>query len=444
MQEMTARQAAFEALRRVEEDQSYSNLTLDTVLGENRLTQRDKRLAALLFYGVLENKLLLDYNIAVRADRPSSQIDSAVRILLRMGLYQLFFVDNIPSSAAVNETVSLCRKSGCSNAGGFVNGILRSAARDSGLRLPDIKKGRNKYYSVRYSCPEPIVRLWRSSYGDEHTLGILQSLTGRPPLCVRVNTLRTDAERLTAALRESGTGAEPSLWEENGLLLTNTGAVEQLPSFQAGHFHVQDIASQLCCRFLDPQAGDTLLDVCAAPGGKTFTCAERMQNQGEIIACDLYEARLGLVRSGAERLGISIIRTKACDAAAFESDISADRVLCDVPCSGLGILRRKPELRYKADLGLDELPEIQYRILHHAAGFVKSGGVLLYSTCTLNPKENNRNAERFLAEHQDFAPLPLMLPEGFQRGIPEKDNELTLLPHLHGTDGFFISLFKRK
>ena len=444
MRKRTARQAALESLVRVERDKAYSNLTVDKVLEEQGLEERDKRLAVRLFYGVLEHQMLLDYNISVRADRSVGDIDRKVLVLLRMGLYQLFFADNIPPMAAVNETVQLCRDNSLTQAAGFVNALLRKAAADRQLRFPDPKKGKNKYYAVRYSCPEGIVRLWRESYGDDNTVGLLESLTGRPPLFVRVNTLKTDTETLIGRLAQEGVGAEPCQWDDHALRLTDTGAVERLASFREGLFHVQDLASQLCCRFLDPQPGDTLFDVCAAPGGKSFTCAERMNNTGRLMACDLYPARLRLVENGAERLGIDIIKTKACDAADLSADSMADRVLCDVPCSGLGIIRRKPELRYKPDLGLSELPAIQYRILCRAAMFVKSGGYLLYSTCTLHPRENNGNAQRFLAEHEDFVPCPLGLPEGMRRAIAEQDNELTLFPHRHGTDGFFISLFQRK
>ncbi len=439
-----AREVAYAALRRVEENDAYSNIVLDTLLEESGLSGRDKSFCAKLFYGVLENKLLLDYNIAVRSDRSVHAIDRKVIVLLRMGLYQLFLMDSVTNAAAVNETVRLCRQNGLDKAAGFVNALLRKAAADQQLRTPDPKKGKNKYLSVRYSCPETIVKLWRESYGDDVTIGLLKSLAERPPLSVRVNTLHTDAAKLTARLAAEGVHAELSAWDDNALLLQDTGAVERLASFQEGDFHVQDMASQLCCRFLDPQPGETVFDVCAAPGGKSFTCAERMCDRGRIMACDLYEARLGLVQNGAQRLGIHIINTKAGDAAALQSDTMADRVLCDVPCSGLGILRRKPELRYKDDLGLSALPELQYRILCRAASFVRSGGRLLYSTCTLHPRENHDNVQRFLAEHEDFVPCPLSLPEGMTRGISEPDNELTLLPPLHGTDGFFISMFQRK
>ncbi len=440
----TARQTAYQALMRVERDHAYSNLTLDAALGKSGLSARDKAFASALFYGVLEHQMLLDYNIAIRSQRPLPSLDPAVTVLLRLGLYQLYFADGVRNAAAVHETVALCKTNHLPEAAGFVNAVLRSAAKEEKPRLPDPKKGKNKYYAVRYSCSEEIVRLWRSSYGEELTLGLLSSLAGRPPLCVRVNTLRTTAGALQERLQQEGVGVQAPEWPEDCLLLTHTGAVEQLAAYQEGLFHVQDLASQLCCRVLDPQAGESLLDVCSAPGGKSFTCAQRMRDQGRILACDLYEARLGLVQSGAQRLGIHIISTCPCDAAEWEAPFQADRVLCDVPCSGLGILRRKPELRYKPDPGVTALPEVQYRILCQASRFVKSGGTLVYSTCTLNPEENNRNAARFLREHEEYRPLKLPLPENFPRGLSEESYELTLFPSLHGTDGFYISLFQRK
>ena len=428
---------------RVEKDGSYSNIALDKLLAGSSLSGRDKAFCSKLFYGVLENKLLLDYNIAVRSKIPLGEIENAPLVMLRMGLYQIFFADAVSNAAAVNETVGLCREAGFDRAAGFVNGILRTAAKDGTIRLPDPKKGRNKYYSVKYSCPEEIIKLWRQSYGDELALSSLEALSGRPPLCIRVNTLKTTAEKLKASLEASGVGAEYSDKLSNCLMLTGAGAVEQLAQYREGLFHVQDTASQLCCMMLAPRPDETLLDVCSAPGGKTFTCAELMDGKGRIAACDKYSSRLGLVMSGAERLGISIVEAVAGDAAQSEF-VQADKVLCDVPCSGLGIIRRKPELRYKKELGLYQLPEIQYAILCNAARFVKSGGYLMYSTRTLNPAENNGNARRFLEAHGDFEPAALKLPDGIERKHTETENELTLFPEKNGTDGFFISLFRRK
>ena len=440
----SSRQTAFSALMRVERDGSYSNIALDAILSGSGLSQRDKSFVSGIFYGVMERRLLLDYNIAVYSDIPLNKLDKEIVIILRMGLYQIFFMDSVPDSAAVNESVRLCHINRLSNASGFVNGLLRSAVDYGNIKLPNPKKSKSKFYSVLYSCPESIVRLWRSSYGDDITKEVLMSLEGRPPVNARVNTLKTDKAHLKQSFEKSGIRAVYSECTDHCLKLENTGAIEKLPQYRQGLFHIQDTASQLCCQMLNVREGQTVLDVCAAPGGKTFTLAEMMNNKGQIIACDLYPSRTGLIEKGAERLSIEIIRTLTGDSAVMRDLPKADRVLCDVPCSGLGIIRRKPELRYKEDPGFDTLPELQYRILCNSAGSVKEGGILIYSTCTLSPWENNQNARKFLGEHEEFEPYPLMLPDHIKRGIEENDNELTLFPHLNDTDGFFISAFRRK
>lgn len=440
----SSRQTAFLALMRVERDHSYSNIALDTILSKSQLSQRDKNFASGLFYGVIEKRLLLDYNIAAYSDIPLNQLDTEIAVILRIGLYQLFFMDSVPNAAAVNESVKLCRDNQFASASGFVNGVLRAASDYGNIKLPNPKKGKSKFFSVTFSCPERIIKLWRQSYGDDITKGILASLEGRPPINARVNTLKVNAEELKKSFAELGVTAEYSECTENCLKLENTGAIEMLPQYEKGWFHIQDTASQLCCKMLDVRSEQTVLDVCSAPGGKSFTLAQMMENKGKIISCDLYQARAGLVESGAKRLSIDIISTVVGDSSKIDGLPQADRVLCDVPCSGLGIIRRKPELRYKEEMGLDILPDLQYSILCNASRFVKSGGLLFYSTCTLNPWENNENARKFLNDHDDFEPYTLPLPEHIKRGIEENDNELTLFPHINDTDGFFISAFRKK
>ena len=441
---ISARQATFSALIRVERDKSFSNIILDSIFSENVLSERDRAFAAGLFYGVLEKRLLLDYNLSRLSQRPINELDDGVLVILQMGLYQLFFMNGVTDAAAVNESVVLCRSNNLNNAAGFVNAVLRAAAKLSEPNLPNIKKGKNKYYSIKYSCPEQIIRLLRNSYGDAETLGILGSADGKAPLTARVNTLKTSTEELERSFKSDGIKTERSNILPDCLFLKNTGDVEKLRQYKDGLFHIQDLSSQLCCRILNPKRGHTVIDACAAPGGKSFTAAELMENEGKIISCDLYESRIGLIRSGASRLGAEIINTSVCDSSNCDRFPMADRVLCDVPCSGLGIIRRKPELRYKADMGFDALPDLQYRILCSCSKFVKSGGLIVYSTCTLNPKENNENARRFLEEHNEFEEYKINLPKGIRRGIEERENELTLFPHINNTDGFFISVFKRK
>ncbi len=444
MMSKSSRQLAFEALMRVEKEQAYSNIMLNVVLSENNADMRDKAFTSVLFYGVLEKKLLLDYNLSRFSERPINKLDKEVLVILRMGLYQMFFMDSVPMPAAVNESVKLCKDNKLYSASGYANGVLRRASRSDGLLLPDRRKGRNKYLAIKYSCPENIIKMWRESYGDDITLGILESLGNKPPITARVNTLKTDTDSLILSLHENYIQAENFPILDGCIVLGETGSIEAIEQYSGGLFHVQDIASQICCRLLDVKSGYTVIDACSAPGGKAFTIAQYMGNRGKIISCDLYENRLNLVEHGAKRLGIDIIETVTADSSVYGAFPTADRIICDVPCSGLGIMRRKPELRYKNDLGLDSLPNLQYLILCNCARFLGEGGILIYSTCTLNPAENGMNIRRFLSEHDEFEPYFLSVPNGIKRGIEEPDNELTLFPHINRTDGFFISAVRRK
>ena len=441
---MTARKTAYKALLRVEKDNAYSNIVLDGILSESELSRRDKAFASMIFYGVMEKKLLLDYGLSRLSDRPVNKLSEELLVILRMGLYQMFFMDSVPRSAAVNESVKLCKANKLYGDSAFANAVLRSAAKLEALQLPDKRKGKNKYLSIKYSCPESLIRLWRGAYGDELTQDILECLEGQPPVSARVNTLKTDRDSLISKLEAEGVDAKPMIFSDDCIVLKNAGSVTELEAFKEGLFHVQDAASQICCRALGAKPGETVIDACSAPGGKSFTIAEMMENRGCIISCDLYENRLRLVESGAQRLGIDIIRTQAGSSSEMQELPVADRILCDVPCSGLGIIRRKPELRYKEDTGADTLPQIQYEILNNCSKFLKSGGTLVYSTCTLNPKENGEVVRRFLAEHSDFSPVKINDLQSVERKNIEPENELTLFPQREGCDGFFISKLCKK
>ena len=267
-------------------------------------------------------------------------------------------------------------------------------------------------------------------------------MLGRPPLTIRVNTTRTTTEELMHRLADEGVEVQKHPWLPDALELSDTGAVEKLPSYEAGLFHVQDGASQVCARVLNAQPGDRTADVCAAPGGKTFTVAQTMHNTGRVDAHDLYPQRTELIAEGARRLGLDIVHASVRDAQTGDAAPVYQRVLCDVPCSGLGIMRRKPEIRYKSRETLDNLPDLQYSILQRSSVLVAPGGLLLYSTCALNPAENRAVADRFEAEHRDFHPVPIA-PE-LERFGDEPPHQLTLMPHLHGTDGFFMAAFRRE
>ncbi len=437
-----ARLIALQALLRVHNNGGYSNIVLNQALKGADLGVKDTGFTSALFYGVLERRMTLDYTIQQYSRIPLKKLSPDVLEILRLAFFQLCYMDKVPPSAAVNEAVSLARLRRQGKAAGFINAVLRSFVRaGSNASLP--QGDSRKALSIRYSCPEWIITLWQNAYGQQTAKRLLEQLAGRPPLVIRANNLKCSAEELSLALEKGGIPVRAATIE-GALEIKDTGSIESNAAFQQGMFHVQDLASQICCLALAPKPGERVIDVCSAPGGKAFTIAERMEDQGELLAFDLYEAKVNLIRKGARRLGISILKADVRDAADPKTLIPpADRVLCDVPCSGLGILRRKPEIRYKKCESLDSLPGLQYRILRSSAGLCKPQGVLLYSTCTLNPAENGRVADRFLREHPNFAPLPLLLPQQIIRNSFEPEHQLTLMPHLHGTDGFFFSAFKR-
>lgn len=438
------RNTALTVLLKIENDKAYSNIALNNAVKEQGLDHKDSSFVSALVYGVLERKLTLDYIIKQYSKIPLRKIEIKTKMILRLGILQLLFMDKIPESAAVNESVKLAKKHKLQKSAGFINGILRSITRaEVKYTLPD-KSDLPYYYSIKYSVPVDLAKLWIDSYGEANAVMLFESLCGRPKICARVNTLKTDTEALTAYLEKEGVMAERAGITDNALILNNTGSIEKLSAYKNGLFHIQDLSSQLCVKILNPKPRNIMHDVCSAPGGKSFTAAQYMENRGRIFACDLYDRKLKLINSGAERLGISCIVTSKRDGADGAPLPLADRILCDVPCSGLGILSRKPEIRYKDDLIDNTLPVLQYRILCRSAENLAVGGRLVYSTCTLNPAENNQNTARFLREHPGFEGVCLELPDGVQRMIDEKEYEITLSPHKSGTDGFYIAAFTRR
>ena len=435
---------AYRVLMQVDSEGGYANIALNAALQKASLAPRDKAFVTRLVYGVLENSACLDHVISSYA-KAEAAIEPEVRCLLRMAVYQMAFLDT-PDAAAVNETVSLAKKLKLFRATGFLNGLLRNFLRDGKqIKLPDPEKEPDLYLSVKHSCPLWLVKRWRDAYGGDICEKILHSLAGRPPLFARVNTTKTTSGDL---LRDfAAEGVEAALFDKlpDCLLLSHTGAVQETAAFRRGEVHVQDGSSQLCCLLASPRPGDTVYDVCAAPGGKSFTLAELMGDSGEIVACDLHPHRVKLIADGAARLGLRSVRAVVRDALSEDGmESCADLVLCDVPCSGLGILRRKPDIRHKPQSEVDALPPLQYAILEASARLVKPGGRLIYSTCTLSPNENGDVIDRFLAEHTAFEPCPLALPAGIARAIDEPGYTVTMFPHMADTDGFFISAVRRR
>lgn len=425
---MDDRQLAFKILCKIERDRAYSNLTLESVLSSNEAVSSS--FVSALVYGVVERKITLDFFLSSFLKQPLKKLKPQVLTILRMGVYQLRFMDKVPASAAVNESVKLTKKNGCAFASGLVNSVLRKAAQTD-IVYPETD---DPIYdmSIRYSCPEELVKHFADDYGTDTAKRILEESLGAPPLVLRVNTLKTDTEELSRLLTADGISCEKTEAFPNALILKNAGAVNKNKYYTDGYFHVQDTASQTCVKALDPQAGDVVFDMCSSPGGKAFTVAEEMRNNGEIYAFDLYEHRVKLIENGAKRLGISIIKGSVGDSSSFDDTLpAADKILCDVPCSGLGVIRRKPEIRYKDLAFIDKLCELQYNIINCAAKYLKKGGVLVYSTCSLNKAENQDVCDKFLSQNPDFSKVHL----------GDEDGYLTLFPHKNGTDGFFIAKF---
>ena len=429
------RSAAFSLLMQLQKNGGYSNLLLENSHMMGEYDARDRAFIAALVYGVIERQLTLDYQLSLYLTKPLKKLQPLALCLLRLGAYQILFADKVPVSAAVNETVSLAKEN-CRYAAGLINAVLRRIAQN-GLALPP-ESEKTAYLSVRYSCPVPLVERWLEEYGDENTIGILESSLQPVGLTVRVNTTKISTSALQAQLEAQGVSCE-TIDVPDALKLSQLPCpVDKLRAFQDGLFHVQDKASMLCALALQAQPGQTVFDLCAAPGGKSFSIAELMLNEGRVLAFDLYEKRVGLIRSSAERLGLTCVEAAVGDAAVFNEVIGkADRVLCDVPCSGLGVLRQKPEVKYKDLDSLNTLPALQEQILTNGARYLRDDGRLIYSTCALDQRENEAVCAAFLENNPDFTAVP-PLP-----GLSDSPF-LTLMPHRYNCDGFFIAAFQKR
>ena len=437
---VSARQVALKALTACEQQGAWSDGILRNLTRSAGLDRRDAALAARICYGVLQNRLLLDFWIDCFSSVKVRKLEPAIACCIRMGMYQMAFLDRIPNRAAVNESVNLAKTvSRSRRAAGLVNGVLRSFSRSlNSLPQPE---GENRL-SIQYSHPAWLVELLRGELGEAELEALLQANNAEPPTCIQVNPLRSSADRVRAELEAAGAEVQPHPWLENCLSAGRTGNLELLPSFQAGEWTVQDAAAKLAVLALNPQPGERVLDVCAAPGGKSFAAAMMMHNRGSILACDLHPHKEKLIRAGADRLGLSIITALTQDGKRFrpEWEEAFDRVIADVPCSGLGIIRKKPDIRYKDPKQLEGLPRVQREILSNVCRYVRPGGVLLYATCTVLRRENQDIVTVFRKEHPEFVPEPVTLP-GPVGCLP--DGMTTLWPHIHGTDGFFFACMRK-
>lgn len=403
-----SRVLAYDILYKCEKSKAYSNIELLHNLSQSSLSQRDKSLVTAIVYGVLSRRMTLDAVISAFSSRPIEKLDIKTLTILRMGMYQLLFMDRIPQNAAVNESVELCKKHVNIGAAGMVNGILRSFLRQ-GFDFDTLS------VSDKYSCSESICDMLFSQYGEKTTESIMQAFFSPRKTYVSVNTLNISADEF--ANKYSAVKIDDDI-----CVLESPVDPDMCNGF------VQDISSASAVKLLAPQPGDTIADLCAAPGGKSLKAAVMMQNQGRIFSFDIHNNKLKMIQKTAERLGISVIETKAADARELNQELieKMDKVICDVPCSGLGVIARKPEIRYKDTDDFKDLYKTQEKILKNASLYLKIGGRLMYSTCTINKEENERQIQRFLSQDKRFKLIKekLLLPtidnDGFYAAIIER------------------------
>ncbi|BAD40334.1 16S rRNA (cytosine(967)-C(5))-methyltransferase RsmB [Symbiobacterium thermophilum] len=443
----TGREAALRALYDVDIKAAYANLALDHHLSRSQLDGRERALATELAYGVTRRRATLDWAIGQVAARPLEKMDPWVRNILREAAYQILYMDRIPPAAAVDQAVELARQYGHEGVAKFVNGVLRNLIRRlPGLPWPDEAADPVRALAVQHSYPEWLVAQWLERFGRGEAVRLLEAGNQVPPLTVRVNRLKATREEAAAALAAEGVRTEPTRHSPQGLIiqdLTSASSLERLEAMKQGLITVQDESSMLAAAVLNPQPGWMVIDVAAAPGGKATHLAELMDNRGRVIALDIHPHKVALIEENAERLGTTIVEAVCLDARRVGEAMPerADAVLCDLPCSGLGTLARRPDARWrKSPEDVEALVPIQRAILESAAKALKPGGVLVYSTCTIQPKENEELVEGFVADHPEFRfdrvwdYLPgTISPEGQAEGYVQ------LLPHVHGTDGFFIA-----
>lgn len=437
----TAREAAARVLFAIRENEAWSAPTLKKYAAG--LSARDAGLATTLVNGVLQNQSMCDFYLAHFSKIRMKKVEPRVLDILRLGVYQIVWLDRIPDAAAVNESVRLVRDlcHGNKQTIGYINGVLRAVVRSvDHLPQPDCAT-KAEYYALRYSHPQWLVERYLKQFGLKQTRLLLEADNQPAPTILRVNTLRVDTEQVLAELTQQGVQVQKHSTIPNCLVASGTGSIEKLPAFAEGRVTVQDGASQMSVYALDPQPGSKVLDCCAAPGGKSFFIAAYMKNTGTVVSCDIFDHKLQKIREGADRLGLTGIQTELQDASVFrpEWEEKFAYVLCDVPCSGMGIIRKKPEIRYKDEKALRSLPAIQRAILENACRYVQPGGTLVYSTCTLLQEENEDTVNWFVQAHPEFEKEAFALP------VCEQPVEgcVTLLPQIHDTDGFFVAKFRK-
>ena len=428
--------AVLSSLTEHEEMSKFSNLALTSHKLDN-LSEDERRLFAKIFYTVIERKITYDYYILSLASR--TDVSPRAKNILRIGACLILDIDSISEYAAVNESVKLAKSRG---ERAFVNAVLRELIRRKGsLPMPERERNVARYLSVKYSFSRDIVKHFLGLYGEEFTESLLSYFNTARYTDISVNLNKISRDEFLKKLRLIGIDASPSLYSQIGVRISGSINPCRIPGYNEGEFFVQDEASCVLCEALEPGENMRIIDVCSAPGGKTLAAASLSLDKSEIFAFDIKESKLSLITDSVERLGLKSVKVAELDATNPKQELfgTADRVIVDAPCSGLGILSKKSDLRYKDISGISKLCELQYEILNKSKNYVKPGGILTYSTCTLNVLENEKTVERFLNENPDFSPLDFSVGS-----LASENGSLTLYPHIHKTDGFFIAKLRRK
>lgn len=440
--DLSAREIALNILYDIFINEAFSNISIKKHIGEE-VNPKEEGLTREIVYGVLENDIYIEYIISKASKIKLKKIHPVILIILKVGVYQLIFMDRIPPSAAVNEAVNMAKKHGHKGTIGFVNGILRNISRNKDEFMNIEAKNKADYISIKYSHPKWMVERWIKEYGVEFTEELCKKNNESPPLNIRVNTLKTNKELLKEKLTDYGFIVKDGKFAKDSLVIENPIRITELPEFKLGHFIIQDESSSLVGQIMDPIPGSTIIDCCSAPGGKSTHLAQLMNNKGRILSQDIYEHKIKLIEENAERLGISIIETSISDGTKRDESLvnKADYLLLDAPCSGLGLIRRKPEIkRNRKEEDIGELVEIQYNILNNVKDYLKVGGILVYSTCTIEKDENINIINRFLEKNKNFKLVNIEDKISNPQNIDTlKLGYIQLFPHIHDTDGFYIA-----
>lgn len=436
-----ARYVAVKTLYDIDVNKSFSNIKLNEYFKKYNLEQLDRAFASEILYGTIRWKLRIDYLLQKFSKIKVSKISPWALSCLRTAIYQIYFMDRVPDFAAVNEAVEISKKQERKSSS-FVNGVLRNILRNKDEFEKINEADENQRLSIEYSHPKWIVEMLIGQYGKDFTIDLMRQNNIPPNLTIRVNTLKCKREDLKKLLTDKGVEVADGSLDE-ALIVKGYGMLEKSKEFGEGLFAIQDESSMLSAKILDPKPGEKILDMCSAPGGKSTHMAQLMGNVGEIVSIDIYEHKIKLIKENAKKLGISIINTKIMDSAVFEEKLLqwADRVLVDAPCSGLGLIRKKPEIRWNVNYeDVLELSKIQYSILLNASKYVKEKGTLVYSTCTITKEENEDIIKKFLEENKNFSLVDIskFVPDKY---ISEtcKTGYIKLFPNKQHTDGFFIA-----